>query len=141
MSKWKSRVFPGKALEGVSQTRLTSTVDALLCGDEGETRLAERETTSFNMFKASFQCAVWSHRNKHKTELRYSQRTHSGTCSPPKALHTVNPSSRAVAVSSSAEINTRPAREAVVQRSVCVCCEATLKASVMWTAANRTDCL
>lgn len=61
ISKWKSRVFPGRILEELSQTLLLSSRERLLLGwDAGWTRLAERDTTSFKMFKASFQCVVWN---------------------------------------------------------------------------------
>lgn len=71
MSKWKSSVFPGKALEERSQTRLMSSQERSLCGDEGCTKLADRETTSFKIFSASPQWTVYS-------QHRYVQFTH--TC-------------------------------------------------------------
>ena len=60
MSKVKSRVFPGRALDEPSHTLLTSRLDRSPWEwpYTGWTRLAERDTTSFKMFKASFQCMV-----------------------------------------------------------------------------------
>lgn len=56
----KSRVLPGRALDEPSQTLLTSRLERSPCEwpYTGWTRLAERDTTSFKMFNASFQCTV-----------------------------------------------------------------------------------
>ena len=61
MSKWKCRVFPGRALEARSHSRAPggSRGPGSLGGPEGCTRLAERDTTSFRMFRASLQWDVW----------------------------------------------------------------------------------
>lgn len=60
MSKVKSRVFPGRALAEPSHTLLTSKLERSPCVwlYAGCTKLAERDTTNFKMFKASFQCTV-----------------------------------------------------------------------------------
>lgn len=60
ISKVKSSVFPGRALDEPSHTLLTSRLDRSPWEwpYTGWTRLAERDTTSFRMFKASFQCTV-----------------------------------------------------------------------------------
>lgn len=60
ISKVKSSVFPGRALDEPSHTLLTSRLDRSPWEwpYAGWTRLAERDTTSFKIFKASFQCTV-----------------------------------------------------------------------------------
>lgn len=61
ISNVKSSVFPGRALDEPSHTRLTSRLDRSPWEwpYTGWTKLAERDTTSFKMFKASFQCTVY----------------------------------------------------------------------------------
>lgn len=55
MSKWNSRVFPGSSFDALAHTRRISILERSPCWHEGKTRLAERETTSFKIFRASLQ--------------------------------------------------------------------------------------
>lgn len=81
MSKWKSSVFPGKAFEERSQTRLMSSQERSPCGADGCTRLADRDTTSFRMLSASPQWTVCSRsRSQRSHSAGHKKPPNTGTC-------------------------------------------------------------